>query len=152
MTGASVLQAVATVLGLVATGVVGLLSGRASARAAVATARISAEVAAEQNDSDAAAAVVAGAIALSQGVRNELDAVRRDLDAERTATRELRARMIERIESLEAQHDEDARRISALELDNDRLRRALAEVIRERERDAGTRTRASDPPLDPRDR
>lgn len=113
MDGAA-LQAVVTLAGIIISGLVGLASGKATAKAQQATATISAGVQAEANETKAAEAVVAGAIALSQGVRTELDAVRADLDAERKANREQRTRMLERIEHLEKENQELRQEVAGL--------------------------------------
>lgn len=137
-------QYLVTLAGLIITGAFGRWSAKASARATERAARLTAEVALDANDTEAAKAVVAGAIALSQGIRTELDAVRGDLDAERTAAREQRTRMLLRITELEEGHQQDALRISRLELENQRLKQTLAEVVRESRRDPGARTREQD--------
>lgn len=139
-----VLQGLVTLAGIVLSGAFGRWSAKASARAQERTAVLTAEVQLDANDTDAAKAVVAGAIALSAGIRQELDAVRRDMDAERTAARTQRERMLARITELEEQHSHDAARISNLELDNNRLKRSLAEVVRESKRSPGARTRGED--------
>lgn len=148
------LQAVLTLVGVLASGAVGVWSGRASARAQQHTAEVQAGVQAEANDTEAAKAVVAGAIALSAGVRAELDAVRRDLQAEREAAeaarrtdRETRTRLIQRIEQLEAQHTTDSDRITHLEdelrvtrSENAELREQVESMTRQtRPRNARTR-------------
>lgn len=138
------MQGMLTLVGIVASGYLGRLSARSSAQAAVRTAELQAGVQTEANDNAAAEAVVAGAIALSQGIRAELDAVRRDLDAERTASREQRNRMLLRIEQLETQHEVDAVRIDQLERENARQARELDAVKRRTRRPPQTRTRRDD--------
>lgn len=144
MNDTAVLQGVLTLIGLVITGLFGRYSARASAVATERSAALTAEVALDANETEAAKAVVAGAIALSAGIRAELDAVRSDLQAERQAAREQRDRMLARIRTLEEQHDTDAARIDTLERHNARLQRELDAVKRTARRPPGARTRETD--------
>lgn len=159
MDGSVILQTLATLVGIVVSGVVGVASGKASARAQVHTTELTTTVQAEANDNEAAKQVVAGAIALSAGVRAELDAVRRDLAAEREANaaareadRATRTRLIARIEQLEQQHVSDSGRITHLEEELQTTKRANAELrdqldgLARQTRPRGTRSRKDDPP------
>lgn len=138
------LQGLVTLAGIMLSGAFGRWSAKASGRATERTATLTAEVQTDANETEAAKAVVAGAIALSQGVRQELDAVRRDLEAERAAAREQRTRMLLRITELEEGHHIDASRIDKLERENAQLHRELDVVKRRTARPPGARTRGED--------
>ena len=76
-------QALITLAGVLGAGLLGRWSAAAAARASERGEQARALVAGEANKNQAAEAVIEGAIALSKGVREELDAVRADLNAER---------------------------------------------------------------------
>lgn len=129
-----------TALGVILTGIAALYTARNNRRASDRATDIQERTVKAEEVQE----VIAGAMALAQGVRNELNAVLENVAKERKVAAEREQGLLARIEALEDAKEDQEAELERVTTDNRRLRAEVARLRKQIGRSPAAKTRSTD--------